>query len=545
MTKIYAILKLIRWYNCLISVLVVIVAAWLLPDYPPVNFMILACLIIFFITAFGNIHNDVIDIEADNINHPERPLPQGLLSPETASLIGTLFMLVGLSLAFLLSMKIFIVACLAAILLYLYNSFLKRIPLLSNITVAVLGALAFIFSGFLSSEYHLFEFSLINAGAVFAFWFHLGREIIKDLEDYKGDSKYGVKTLEDLLFIEIESIQAEDKFKSRLNNIRDALNSSLAYYSLIPSSYVVPLAFNGITSVYQLVQTEFSGLQDSMEIIREDTYNMARNSINLVDILTHKKTESEFRVKLSSLRAFTPKQLLKIQEVGIDNVIDLYFRLDPDRCPKSVIASVDGVKRVLEKPVAVLPLVKQAFPSKIPLLFNAGITSIIEFLFWDKDEVAEILEIKRYEISKYRKMNLSELKRKKNLGTPIRNFVRISEQYYEPLHEFGIDNIEDLYFYGKRYSELIPNDVVPEKLIKACISDLEMPIVKLADLPIPSAQELVKKGINRIIDFLYWPEESLKNVHGLSAAKTKKIKSNIRLRRKSDVLGQLDSYMGG
>jgi len=195
MTKIYAILKLIRWYNCLISVLVVIVAAWLLPDYPPVNFMILACLIIFFITAFGNIHNDVIDIEADNINHPERPLPQGLLSPETASLIGTLFMLVGLSLAFLLSMKIFIVACLAAILLYLYNSFLKRIPLLSNITVAVLGALAFIFSGFLSSEYHLFEFSLINAGAVFAFWFHLGREIIKDLEDYKGDSKYGVKTL--------------------------------------------------------------------------------------------------------------------------------------------------------------------------------------------------------------------------------------------------------------------------------------------------------------------------------------------------------------
>ena len=362
--------------------------------------------------------------------------------------------------------------------------------------------------------------------------------------DFEELAKNGVKTLEDLLFIEIESIQAGDKFKSRLNNIRDALNSSIAYYSLIPSSYVVPLAFNGITSVYQLVQTEFSGLEDSM-IIREDTYNMARNSINLIDILTHKKTESEFRVKLSSLRAFTPKQLLKIQELGIDNVIDLYFRLDPDRCPKSVIPAVDGVKRVLEKPVALLPLVKQTFPSKIPLLFNAGITSIIEFLFWDKDEVAEILEIKRYEISKYRKMNLSELKRKKNLGTPIRNFVRLSEQYHEPLHEFGIDNIEDLYFYGKKYSELIPNDVVPEKLIKACISDLEMPIVKLADLPIPSAQELVKKGINRLIDFLYWPEESLKNVHGLSAAKIKKIKSNIRLRRKADVLGQLDSYMGG
>jgi len=104
--------------------------------------------------------------------------------------------------------------------------------------------------------------------------------------------------------------------------------------------------------------------------------------------------------------------------------------------------------------------------------------------------------------------------------------------------------IEDLYFYGKRYSDLIPDDAVPKKLIKACVSDLETPIVKLADLPIPSAQELVKKGVNRIIDFLYWPEDALKNVHGLSAAKIKKIKSNIRLRRRTDVLGQLDSYMG-
>jgi hypothetical protein len=358
-------------------------------------------------------------------------------------------------------------------------------------------------------------------------------------------TKHGVTTLEDLLFIEIEPIKAEDKFKLRLNSLRDALNSSLAYYSLIPSSYVVPLAFNGITSVYQLIQTDFSDLDDDMGIIREDTYTMARSSINLVNIITHKKTESEFRVKLSSLRAFTSNQLLRIQEVGIDNVIDLYFRLDPDRCPKSVIPAVDGVKRVLEKPVAVLPLVKQSFPTKIPLLFNAGITSIIEFLFWDKDEVAEILEIKRYEISKYRKMNLSEMKRKKNLGTPIRNFVRIEEKYHDPLHEFGIDNVEDLYFYGKRYSDLIPDDAVPKKLINACVSDLETPIVKLADLPIPSAQELVKKGVNRIIDFLYWPEESLKNIHGLSAAKIKKIKSNIRLRRKTDVLGQLDSYMGG
>ena len=71
-----------------------------------------------------------------------------------------------------------------------------------------------------------------------------------------------------------------------------------------------------------------------------------------------------------------------------------------------------------------------------------------------------------------------------------------------------------------------------------------MPIVKLADLPIPSAQELVKRGVSRIIDFIYWPEDDLKRIHGLSAARIRKIKANIRLRRRTDVIGQLDSYMG-
>ena len=101
-----------------------------------------------------------------------------------------------------------------------------------------------------------------------------------------------------------------------------------------------------------------------MGIVKEEIYVMARDSLNLVNIITHKKTESEFRVKLSTLRAFTSKQLTKINELGIDNVIDLYFRLDPERCPKSIISAVDGVKRVLEKPVAVLPLVKESFPVK-------------------------------------------------------------------------------------------------------------------------------------------------------------------------------------
>ena len=176
-------------------------------------------------------------------------------------------------------------------------------------------------------------------------------------------------------------------------------------------------------------------------------------------------------------------------------------------------------------------------------MHNAGITSIIEFLFWPKDELAELLEIKRYELSHYRKMDIGALRRKKNLGTPIESFTRIPEDYIDIFKEVGVDNIEDLYFLFTKYPNLIPDDVIPEKLINACINDLENPVVKLAGLPIPVAQELVKKGVTRVIDFLYWPIEDLKSVYGLSEAKIKKIKDSVRLRKKSDVVGRLDSYM--
>ncbi|WP_455141625.1 DNA topoisomerase VI subunit B [Candidatus Hodarchaeum mangrovi] len=369
----------------------------------------------------------------------------------------------------------------------------------------------------------------------------LDRYIESGYVDFEELNKLGIKVLEDLVFVEIENLALSDQLKSRLANLKDALNSSLAYYSLLPSQYVIPLAFNGITSVFQFIQTEFSQLENPMNISEEE-YNRARDSLNLVSIITHKKSESEFRVKLSSLRAFTSNQLEQIQKLGINDVIDLYFRLELEQVPKSLLNSVESIKRVLEKPVAILPNIQETSPQKIPLLFNAGITSTIEFLFWNKDELADLLEIKRYEVSRLRKIDLGAMKRKKNLGTPIENLVRIPEEYIEVFKEMGIDNIEDLYFHLKR-NNFIPEDIIPSKLINACLRDLENPVVRLANLPIPVAEELVKKGVSRIIDFLYWPEEDLKTVYGLSANKIKQIKSRVRLRRKKEVLGRIESYM--
>jgi len=75
------------------------------------------------------------------------------------------------------------------VLLFLYSKYLKRIPLLGNVTVAFLTGLVFIFGGVVVS----------NPGAaivpaVFAFLINLIRELVKDMEDIEGDKIAGVIT---------------------------------------------------------------------------------------------------------------------------------------------------------------------------------------------------------------------------------------------------------------------------------------------------------------------------------------------------------------
>jgi geranylgeranylglycerol-phosphate geranylgeranyltransferase len=189
------ILRLARWQNCLIAAATVVVGAFLLPDFPPTGVVIMASLAAAFITAYGNIHNDVADIESDRINHPERPLASGRISRGSASILLLLFLVAGLVLASFLNSNAFRIAALVSIMLFLYSSTLKKIPLVANLWVALIGMLTFIYAGTLAQGYLLWDFSLVNAGALFAFCFHFGRELVKDLQDMEGDRAAGTKTL--------------------------------------------------------------------------------------------------------------------------------------------------------------------------------------------------------------------------------------------------------------------------------------------------------------------------------------------------------------
>jgi 4-hydroxybenzoate polyprenyltransferase len=94
-----------------------------------------------------------------------------------------------LTTSFFLNTKLLSVVIFASTILFFYSFYLKKIPLVGNITVAVLTALAFLFGGLAVNN---FQAAIIPAS--FAFLINLIRELVKDAEDIEGDKLNNVIT---------------------------------------------------------------------------------------------------------------------------------------------------------------------------------------------------------------------------------------------------------------------------------------------------------------------------------------------------------------
>jgi len=187
--------RLIRFANCLLASVGVWIGAyltWLTPSYygPTV-----ACIGAFFVCAAGNVLNDYLDVEADRINRPGRVLVRGAVNRKTALRLVIGFNLIALVTAIAVSIWLLGIAALTIVLLFLYNYRLKRVPLLGNMTVALLAGLTFITGGVAVDPDLAFRFPGPLVATIFAFLFHLVREILKDVQDIDGDRKAGLNSL--------------------------------------------------------------------------------------------------------------------------------------------------------------------------------------------------------------------------------------------------------------------------------------------------------------------------------------------------------------
>ncbi len=167
-----------------------------------------------FIAAGGYTLNDYFDIKIDAINKPEKQIVGKIVNRSTAMTIHQILTGIGIACGLLLSYVVqnftltFIFIVVPG-LLWFYSASYKRQFMIGNLVVAFMAALLILIVGvaqiaFLKKEFGMliFETSIpkniygwIGGFAIFSFLTTWIREIIKDLEDEKGDREMECRTL--------------------------------------------------------------------------------------------------------------------------------------------------------------------------------------------------------------------------------------------------------------------------------------------------------------------------------------------------------------
>ena len=167
-----------------------------------------------FIAAGGYILNDYFDIKIDAINKPDKQIVSKHITRQTAMLLHQILtgigILCGLVLAYIAhSFTLGFIFIVVPGLLWFYSASYKRQFIIGNLVISFLAAISILVVGitqlaFLQKEFGklIFEtpipqqfYGWIGGFATFAFLCTWIREIIKDMEDEKGDREMECHTM--------------------------------------------------------------------------------------------------------------------------------------------------------------------------------------------------------------------------------------------------------------------------------------------------------------------------------------------------------------
>jgi geranylgeranylglycerol-phosphate geranylgeranyltransferase len=134
--------------------------------------------------------NDWADRIVDRVNRPARPIPSGGVAPRGAAIFAFVLTAAAFGAAAAAGGAALLVLGVWTLLLVAYEVGLKRTGLPGNILVSTVAASSLLFGARLGGS--------VAAGAapaLFAFFLHLGREIVKDIADEAGDREGARRTL--------------------------------------------------------------------------------------------------------------------------------------------------------------------------------------------------------------------------------------------------------------------------------------------------------------------------------------------------------------
>ncbi len=215
MKTLYHFFRLIRLLNLLVIVLTMTVVQMFLTHNQPfdkTNFILLVISTV-LIAAAGNIINDYFDVKADRVNKPNRLIIGKYIKRRWAMVLHWFFNVIGLFIALyvgyvLQNIWIPLIAFLSINLLWFYSAYYKRKPLIGNVIVSLLiGVLPiyvllfnlpienYIYSDGSHIIYARYYIDMVALVSVLAFLLNLIREIVKDIQDVRGDMRLGAQTL--------------------------------------------------------------------------------------------------------------------------------------------------------------------------------------------------------------------------------------------------------------------------------------------------------------------------------------------------------------
>ena len=193
---------LVRWPNLLIMLLclALVRAGLLLPGLPlrqsllvpRLGLLVLAALAV---AAAGYIINDYYDVKIDAINRPDRLVIGRVVNRRKAMLAHVVLSGAGVLLAGWLHPVLGFVTLGTALLLWGYAARFKRVALAGNASIATLTAALVLLPELQLQLARQEANSVVWPYALAAFLLTMVREIVKDVEDMRGDAQHGCRTL--------------------------------------------------------------------------------------------------------------------------------------------------------------------------------------------------------------------------------------------------------------------------------------------------------------------------------------------------------------
>ncbi|MFX1251015.1 MAG: DNA topoisomerase VI subunit B [Promethearchaeota archaeon] len=319
--------------------------------------------------------------------------------------------------------------------------------------------------------------------------------------------QYEISTLIRLYFYPLEKLaKILNKSIKEIMTLKDHLPFALSladtFYTImespvsfleIPHESIKALNLAGINRIVDFIYWPSDQL--NIPQLTADTLNQAKTKINILSK----------GAPIDQFEELSKNQKLILVDENYSTFESIYFvaKENSFSVPEITWEDVSEIKSQLAAPIT--RIVDLPVESIGPLE-DAGITRVIEFLYFPSERIEQIS-------SNLPLAKIEQLKRElkiKEIGTPVSALSHFGKTRSANLEKEGYSTVEDIYFATDK--ETFNVEGVQWSQIELAKAILRAPITINSVLPHNTAKLLMNKGIDTIIKFIYWPNDSLSEI---------------------------------